>query len=312
MRLRVDPSPELLSLAAAQDGVLATVQAAQHGLGRYSVARLIDTQQWCRLERGVLYVRGQPPSYRSLAWAGFLLGGPGARIGGVGAGYLSGLLNEVPASVPVLVPHTRVVAERPPWIFRRERAGVRGMGTVGSPPRLRVEDTVLDLCHSADSERVVSLITTAVQHRLTTVGRLRRACASRAKMRHRRLVMDLLAEVEEGAETPLELAYLRRVERPHGLPRGVRQSRVGTAGLIRDVRYDEFGLILELDGRIGHEGLGRSVTCVGTTWPPSMVTRRCATGGATFSVAVAGGGAGRGRAEGPRVGRIAGSVSPLP
>lgn len=52
----------------------------------------------------------------------------------------------------------------------------------------------------------------------------------------------------------LEHAYLKRVEHPHGLPRPRRQSpkAVGRRGF-RDVDYDEWGLIVELDGRYGHD-----------------------------------------------------------
>jgi hypothetical protein len=61
----------------------------------------------------------------------------------------------------------------------------------------------------------------------------------------------------EGAESPLELTYLRDVERPHGLPRGRRQkSRLGLR-YVSDVGYDEWALLLELDGRDGHAEEGR-------------------------------------------------------
>jgi very-short-patch-repair endonuclease len=55
----------------------------------------------------------------------------------------------------------------------------------------------------------------------------------------------------------LELRYLREVERPHGLPVGNRQrSRLGLP-YCTDVGYDEYRLLVELDGRDGHEGVGR-------------------------------------------------------
>jgi len=161
----VDPSPDLLHLADLQAGVLSTSQVTDFGLGRHSVARLVQTGQWRRLDRGICYVRGQPPPWEALAWAGVLLGGDRARIGGAGAGYLHGLLDAAPARVPVLVPHARTVAARGPWTFRRERPGVRSPSTVGSPPRLCVEDTVLDLCARVEAVEVVRLVTRAVQSR---------------------------------------------------------------------------------------------------------------------------------------------------
>ena len=77
------------------------------------------------------------------------------------------------------------------------------------------------------------------------------------------MVDALLTDVELGAHSALELRYLRDVERAHGLPRGERQS-VRSAGrsenqhrAYRDVLYREFGLVVELDGRVGHVGDGR-------------------------------------------------------
>jgi very-short-patch-repair endonuclease len=48
----------------------------------------------------------------------------------------------------------------------------------------------------------------------------------------------------------LELRYLRRVERTHGLPCGVRQHRRGR--WYDDVDYAEYGVSVELDGRAAH------------------------------------------------------------
>ncbi len=55
--------------------------------------------------------------------------------------------------------------------------------------------------------------------------------------------------------SPIEQDYLHKVERAHDLPIGRRQvSRRNTEV---DVLYVEFGLVVELDGRIGHTGMGR-------------------------------------------------------
>jgi hypothetical protein len=129
--------------------------------------------------------------------------------------------------------------------------------SVKDPPRLTVESTVLDLSDVRDAGEVVELVTTAVQRRLTTVKRLRQDLDARARHRHRALLRDLLADVGAGAESPIELRYLRDVERPHGLPKGSRQQSRSGLPYMTDVDYVEFGLIVELDGRAGHEGIGR-------------------------------------------------------
>lgn len=81
--------------------------------------------------------------------------------------------------------------------------------------------------------------------------------SERNRQPHRRLITDLLADVEAGAESPLEVSYLTQVERPHGLPRGTRQQRRHGLPYVSDVGYDEYALLVELDGRLGHDAAGR-------------------------------------------------------
>lgn len=73
----------------------------------------------------------------------------------------------------------------------------------------------------------------------------------------RTLLTELLTDVGEGAESPLELRYLRDVERRHGLPRGRRQRPSADRPALRDVLYPDYAFIVELDGRKGHEGEGK-------------------------------------------------------
>lgn len=61
-----------------------------------------------------------------------------------------------------------------------------------------------------------------------------------------------LGMVGRGAESVMEVSYVKRVEEPHGLPRGELQVRDGV--LRRDVEYEEWNVVVEVDGRLGHEG----------------------------------------------------------
>jgi hypothetical protein len=204
----------------------------------------------------VYAIRPGPPTFEGLAWAGILLGGPQSRLGGEAAAHLHGLTPEPPGSLDVLVPPTARGSTRPPWVFTREQPGFRSPRSPGQPPRLTLEDTVLDLCDGADVREIVGWVTQAVTSRRTTVVRLRRALEARSRHSRRRLLDELLGDVAEGVESPLELRYLRDVERAHGLPKGNRQN-VSRVRDRRDVVYRQYGLVVELDGRLGHEGLGR-------------------------------------------------------
>jgi hypothetical protein len=256
MHPRRSPDDQLLGLAEAQGGVLHHDQVVQLGLGRHSIARLTSGDGWQRLDRGLYLARPGEPSWLSWAWGGILLGGPDARLAGLSAAHLHGLTPDDAQPFDVLVPHARPIRSRPPWQFRRERPGVHERRSPGSPPRTTVEDTVLDLVERSTVDEALGWVTSAVQSRRTTVPRLRRALQRRGRIRHRRLLEELLADVAHGAESPLEVRYLRDVERAHNLPTGERQSR-SSAGDVRDVLYRRYATVVELDGRLGHEGRGR-------------------------------------------------------
>lgn len=256
MHPRQPVPPALDQLAGFQARVVTREQALGLGLSRHALARLTGNGEWTQLARGAYLTAAVEPTWDALAWAGVLLGGQGARLGPRASAFKHGL-RPAPETVDVLVPAARPIRIGGPWRFQREGDGVRSPRTVGSPPRLTVEDTVLDLCDEGGPGEVVSLVTTVCQKRLTTTDRLLRALRARSRHRHRKLLLDLLAEVAAGCESALEVHYARDVERAHGLPRGERQrSRLGLPHRT-DVEYDGYQLLVELDGRAGHEGEGR-------------------------------------------------------
>ncbi len=250
-----EPSRALLRLANAQAHVLTREQVLGLELSRHTLRRLVDQERWQRLAPGVFVTHNGRIEWDTLAWAGVLLGGPSARLGGTAAGYGHRLLEDAPDPVEVLVPHASPTRSRSSWTFVQERPGTRDSRSTGSPPRTLVPDTVLDLCEGVGARELEDLLTRATQKRLTTPLHLQRALARRTRHSRRALLTELLLEVAEGAESPLELRYLR-LERRHGLPSGQRQRRTSSPGR-RDVIYREYGVIVELDGRKGHEGEGR-------------------------------------------------------
>ncbi len=256
MHARATASPELRHLAELQAGVLSREQTTGHGLGPKSVERLVREGHWQRLASGLYLTAVGPPTWTALVWAGVLLGGDRAGVGGSAAGHLHGLISSPPTAITILLPHDVRRSDQPPWVFARRRSDDR-VRFRGSPPRSAVEDTVLDLCAAAEPDEVATWLTAAVQQRRTTAARLRTTLAKRSRQRHRVLIESLLADVAAGAQSFLEVRYLNDVERPHGLPSGRRQVRSRDGRSIRDVLYEEFALVVELDGRRGHDGMGR-------------------------------------------------------
>lgn len=246
-------------LASLQAGVLTREQALAFGMSRHALPRLVDSGLWRRLDDG-LFLIGGSPTWESQAWAAVLAGGDHARLGGQAAGYAHRLTDRPPDDITVLIPAgcgpmSRRSVGSASLSFHRERPGVRDARTVGSPPRITVEDTVIDLARGATTDEVAGWVSAAVQRRLTTPRRLELALQRRKLVPHRRIFELLILDVAAGAESPLEVRYLRRVERAHGLPTAERQVR--RRGTVADVLYRQYGLLVELDGQLGHTGVGR-------------------------------------------------------
>lgn len=250
-------------LCAAQGGVLSRSQLLALGLSPSAVARA--KRRWTVLGPGVYWLAPtiQEPPFLARVWAGILLGGDGARTGLGTAAVLHGLahVDEISSyqwrTIPgladnrvcILTPNDRRGSHG--VAFVRERPGERLPSRLTDPARTRVDDTTLDLAARGTTVQVVTWITRAVQRRLTTPRRLAQRIEARPKLRHRQMMIDLLTEVADGATTPLELNAMRKVLRPHGLPKPELQLRVGPAHI--DIGYRRYRLVVELDGRLGHE-----------------------------------------------------------
>ncbi len=124
------------------------------------------------------------------------------------------------------------------------------------PPRVRMEDALLSRCAEATSRvDALAVLTDACRRRITTPARLADELHRRTTVARRGWLLQALDEAADGVQSMLESGYRRRVERAHGLPRPDRQRTERTEdGVVhRDVTYERFRLVIELDGRIGHE-----------------------------------------------------------
>jgi very-short-patch-repair endonuclease len=123
-----------------------------------------------------------------------------------------------------------------------------------------IEETVLDLAQQAASlDDALSWVSRACQRGLTTPTLLRMRMDLRKKLRWRRELAAALGEVGDGVHSILEDRHVHGVERPHGLPRARRQAMIIRDGRrqYRDFLYDEFGVCVEVDGRVAHPAEAR-------------------------------------------------------
>jgi hypothetical protein len=174
------------------------------------------------------------------------------------AGFAQGLLRSPPRTVHLLV-DADVTPDAPSGVrVHRSRHAERRVDGLHWPWRTRVEETILDLAETGTIDDVTALLGRAFQRGKTTEVTLRALLHGRSRHRRRRLLDDVLSDVAVGAESAVELRFLRDVERAHGLPTGRRQVVTTIGGVrLRDVAYDEQQVLVELDGRLGHDGEDR-------------------------------------------------------
>lgn len=244
MEPRTHLPDSLLTLANRQSRTLSRQQLRGYGITDRVIHRMSVDGTLDRICRGV-YATGEG-GWRQLAWAGVLLGGQHAVLGGGAAGHLHGLLKDPPEQILVYGANWRQRDQR--WRFSE----VHRVGA-GEPPRTRLAQTVVDLAADLEPDGIVSVVAEAIGRRGVRSAEIRLALAETARHPRRALLLDLVGEVAAGSRSPLELRYTREVERAHGLPTARRQrgplGRFGT-----DAWYEEYGVLVELDGRAYHSG----------------------------------------------------------
>jgi len=240
-----------------QAGVITREQALLSGLSRSAITSKLEHGGWLPVYRGIYATFTGSMGREAQLWAGVLYARSGARLSHQTAAELIRLTDR---RSPLL--HVTISAERrvvPPAgmiIHRSISPHVNWRFALGIPPHTLAEETVIDLVHAADDlDDVIACVTGAFARNLTDVERLRREAAARGKLRWRADLGEIILAGAGGAHSVIEYRYDRDVERAHGLPPAARQARFtkpdGSRGY-RDRYYEEYGLIIELDGKRYH------------------------------------------------------------
>lgn len=257
----MDPTEELL---LHQDGVIARHQALQAGWSPTAIKRKIRRREWTPVHPGVYVNHTGPLTWPQRAWAAVLVCWPAAL-----DGWSALRAHEGPGRrgaedsdpIRVLVGNDRRISGPEGVVPRRSRRFAEAVQWNLSPPRMRYDDTILDLADTAAGDvAAVAVLADACGGRRTTAERLRARMDALPRMHRRDWLAGVLADVAAGTCSVLEHGYLTLVERPHGLPRGLRQAAAAdTRGrrMFRDVvyggRHPRWRQIVELDGRLHHD-----------------------------------------------------------
>ena len=247
---------EISDVLARQSGVISRAQVLAAGGDDRLVARKIRRREWARVHPGVYVDHTGPLTWHQRAWAAVLYAAP-AALGGRSALRAHGLRGpDGEDDIHVVVPAGRQVRRQAGIRAERIRDFERVAQLHLSPPRVRVEQALVRVASAAPTDDVaVSVLADGCQARRTTASRIGAELEASPRLPRRRLLLAVVRDVASGAMSVLERRYLLHVERAHGLPVGRRQrpERTDTGTTQRDVEYVDQALLLELDGRLGHE-----------------------------------------------------------
>lgn len=238
---------ELEPVLRLQDQILSRRQALDAGLTTAAIDWKVERGDWVVIHPGVYAAQTGRLTRHQLEWAAVLFHWPAALSHESAIGRES-------AQIHVAVDRHRHVVDRPGIALHRVTGFRDRVFWNLTPPRIQYEHAVLDVVERADELDAIAVLAEACGSRRTWPTRLLEALAERGRYRRRAWVVALLRDIEEGTCSVLEQRWLRE-ERLHGLPRGRRQKPAGTVGrrMFRDVEYETYGFIVELDGRLGHD-----------------------------------------------------------
>jgi len=247
--------PELLDF---QSRIVGRRQAVRYGVTRAAVGRRIKSGAWQRLHRGTYATFSGVPPREARLWAALVRAGSGAVLSYETAAEVHRLIDKPGPKIHITVPISHDPARRSPIrgvVIHRSRNVASEPLPPWQLPRTPIAETVLDLIETATTtDDAFAWLTRAIGRDLVSAGMLTAALSARKRMRRRPWLVEALADVADGVMSPIELRYVRDVERAHGLPHAKRQVRRELDGGVRflDNFYEAFRLCVEIDGRLTH------------------------------------------------------------
>jgi very-short-patch-repair endonuclease len=243
-------------LRRRQAGAFSRTQALAHGITDKVLHRGCRARQLQRVYTGVYVDFTGPLPWATRMWAACLSCGPEAALTGETALRRYGVTGDWRDNrIHIALPHARRVDPRPGVAISRHRDLTSLLQGSREPRMVRLDVALLVTAGAErDVARRAAVLLDACRQRRTTPARLLAELNVFPQLPGRRILQQIVGDAAEGVQSFLEQAYLRRVERAHGLPTAKRQVRVSTAGIVvyRDAEYTPYDVIVELDGQAGH------------------------------------------------------------
>lgn len=240
------------TLLQLQAGVVSRAQLTECGWTKSDIKSAVRRNALRRVHPRVYVSHTGPLTFEQRCWAAVLYAGRSAICGPTLAA--PGTQRESDP-VHVAIDQKRRVDPQPGIVIHR-MVDLDEHMFPDVMPRLRLEDNLLLMAGEAvDELDVIGVLGRGIGRRGVSVGEVRMALNRFPRLRRRAWIADVLHDLATGADSVLEHGYLTKVERAHGLPIGTRQALRRTEGgsQYRDIDYEGYGLVVELDGRIGHD-----------------------------------------------------------
>ena len=266
MSLPPDLRGELAALREQQFGVVTRRQLGRLGLSLGQVNAYLDGRRWRSLGPTVIVMHNGPLTLKQQWSAAVLACEAPAALAARTAAQAAGLVGWEVEPVHIVVPRgakTNAVTDVAVKVHESRRFSEADIHPTRSPAQVSVERALVDAAvWSRRPRSACGLLAAGVQQRLATPARLRDALELAGHVRHRRLLLSVLADIEGGAQAVSEIDFLRFCGR-HGFPRPALQTRADT-GAKR--RYLDATFVRQ-DGRvIGVEIDGAAHLIVATYW----------------------------------------------
>ena len=247
-----------------QQGMVSHAQLLSLGTSPEVIKWQLASGRWQRVYRGVYATFTGTPQREAKLWAAVLRAGQGAMLSHETAAEVHGFADRTSSRIHITVP-----ADSHPARHQRIADVVMHRSSVSGPdrlppwqlPRTSLADTILDLVAAARTDDdAYAWLSRVITSRLVTPEFVVEASAGRKKMPRRAWLSEALTDLADGVHFPLERRWYRDVERAHGLPRAHRQVKVKHANGTRylDNLYEDYGVCVELDGKIAHPDEHRS------------------------------------------------------
>ncbi|MBV8692747.1 MAG: DUF559 domain-containing protein [Actinobacteria bacterium] len=248
-------------IALAQHGAFTSTQAFACGVTPSMLRTRLRTGEWAVAVSGVYILTGHPGGWRQRLMVAVLAVGEGAAISHFAALALWGLPGFRESRVEIVAPHGRRHHRLKNVTFHESRnlptSHIKHRDGI---PVLCIERVLCDLAHRMHFKRLERAVDNAITRNLTTAEKLWEMWAEmcgrgRPGMHAMHKVLLKRGPGYIAPESELEARFIDLLEQ-YGIEQPERQVNLGAEEWIGrvDFLYRRAKLIIELDGRVGHDG----------------------------------------------------------